>query len=91
MCLSKDHKEEFESNKDKSNYEWETNLYFRLLGIRDNIQKKVKAETIIHLNQLPNPIQVCMLTGDRAITSLAISKEINLYKKRSEVHDNLYN
>ena len=34
-------KEEFESNKDKSNYEWETNLYFLgLLGIRDNIQKK---------------------------------------------------
>ena len=48
-------------------------------------------ETIIHLNQLPNPIQVCMLTGDRAITSLAISKEINLYKKRSEVHEITYN
>lgn len=84
-------KEEFESNKGKSNYEWETKLYFLgLLGIRDNIQKKVK-ETILHLNQLPNPIQVCMLTGDRAITSLAISKEINLYKKRSEVHEITYN
>ena len=67
--------DEFTENQFNKNYNWETNLRFLgLLGIRDSIQKNVK-ETVQFLRQ--KNISVSILTGDRAITSLAIGKEIN--------------
>lgn len=63
----------------------EDNLDFiGLVGIRDNLQDGVK-ETINRLNNFG--IDISLLTGDRKITAVAISKEAGFFDNENDIFD----
>ena len=73
------------SKIDPKQYELSGNYTFlSILGIQDEIQPNVK-NTISYLKSFDKSISIC--TGDRAITSLAIGKEIGMFEHRKNIRE----